>query len=133
MTLPRWVKEIEEREKNATPGPWFKEPDKEARSGFSISCIPYIETHKNHDSSARCRLLTSWNQNWNPKDNLEFAAHARTDIPKLIRALSEAMEALRFYAESEHTWNAEYDDEGFSVGFGTKAEKAIARIEKGEQ
>lgn len=70
--------EIEERAKKATSGPWVYMDDAEPYSGTVLTAdeaVRICETPQLDD-----RL-----------DDMEFIAHARTDIPALCKALRESM------------------------------------------
>lgn len=84
------LKEIKERAKKATPGPWvWRVP--------GYLCNKYIDALI-LDSNCTCKCDSGvWSSGVEDSD---FIAHARTDIPKLIEALEEANEKLRVVGDS---------------------------------
>lgn len=96
---------------NATPGPWFNELDSVAICKYSVRAIPYIENHQDYNSTARVRILTGWNENWNPESNLEFIAASRELVPlladavlKLLEKINKIKKLVNLQAEDEGLW-----------------------------
>lgn len=89
-TLPDKLREIEERCEKATEGPWFYDWGNweiESRSDSSFRTSVCSMTPEDR--------LSCDGQEQNPVDSSddgEFIAHARTDIPKLLKVIEKLME-----------------------------------------
>lgn len=87
MTIEEKLNEIEERANKATEGPWFEQvpADCVLSNRNQYICYPpnrrFLREPENKE-------IDSW--------NATFIAKARTDIPKLLAALREALEECDF-------------------------------------
>lgn len=88
MTVDEILKEIEERVERATPGPWAVDENTNCIQEGGDPKVKY----------QRMIHLQHWASENNPnaiiKDqraNLQFIAAARTDVPRLVKALRIAM------------------------------------------
>lgn len=88
--LESYLQEVKERAEKATPGAWLHEKHKDDYVFPPASC--------GEDHPPVCDVSNS-----NSRD-ADFIAHSRTDIPKLLAMLEEALEAIRFYA-NKNAWN----------------------------
>jgi hypothetical protein len=82
MTLQQKLEEIKERSQNATPGPWENRCQQ-----FSNSERP-TSIWTEHGWTARVEGLGPSHS----IPNAEFIAHARTDVPLLLKALAKCIE-----------------------------------------
>ena len=86
MTLDVMIKEIEARAQNATGGPWRL---------FEGDCIlSQIPSPDEPDAYLPIGFCTCGNEGLAEKENASFIAAARTDVPRLCRALRIAMQYL---------------------------------------
>lgn len=85
--LERLLQEIKELEQRATEGPWENENER-VWQGEELIC-----EHMN-------------------LDNAIFIAHARQDVPRLVKALERAIEGLQEYADQTgyYSWPEEAQD-----------------------
>lgn len=117
MTLPDWAKEIQVRTEAATPGPWSWSKT-EHDDGCTNSMGLYSERHE---------IL--WLDDEVPSlfghtNSMSFIAHSRTDIPKLLKALEIAMEALERIGRDAEWPNVLEEEETGSVDFYNGIERA---------
>lgn len=111
MTIQERLSEIEERANKATPGPWFanirpfEEGDWTGVEFSSGGLFGLID--RGQDSDAK------------------FVAASRTDIPKLVKALRCALEAL-----DKYTINPEHMDKTRDEWFAVYSSKALTEIER---
>lgn len=94
MITEKQLAEIEERASKAAPGPWRSRLDNLNRDNV------FAETETGGLNGFICSGM---------RDNAQFIAHSRTDIPNLISAIRERDEvikklrgALGFYGKKEH-------------------------------
>jgi hypothetical protein len=80
MTLQQKLEEIKERAEKATDGPWLNDE----RIVLQDSGI---QPHICYSYTADGYSLTD-----KPIENAEFIAHARTDVPLLLKALAKCIE-----------------------------------------
>ncbi len=94
--------EIKEREEALQPGPWFADH-------------PYIETGYKDYIHLDCT-----------EDEIQFIAHAREDIPRLVKALEEAMTVINYLGKERNpnTYTA--------MGMAMDAREKIKHILSGE-
>ena len=111
------LKEIREREKKASKGPWksdvrngcmavYNGPHKNCLAGIERFCI-----HYKHGIYKEDGVWFVEQQDCNDND---FIAHARTDIPKLLELIDRAREIIGYYyaeTESEEAWRFLKDTE----------------------
>lgn len=106
-----WLDEIEARAKAATPGPWGR--NKYGGIGAGEFYIHPVLIN-----------IEGWEECTDA--DLEFIAHARSDVPKLCRAVRELYEMLAEalpYLETHATPGADY--------LATEARKVLERWERG--
>ena len=84
------LKEIRERADAATAGKWLRS---ENSLGIFSAEKPICIVESNHKRDGQ-----NIYREWEPRDNAEFIAHSRTDIPALLDALEVA---LKFIEEEE--------------------------------
>lgn len=127
MITHRELQEIKARAEKATPGPWTIEDEGDA---LVAKRCPEIE-----DDYVGCFSNLCLGECKNTDDS-EFIAASRTDIPKLIDALEEAIATIRFYSQ-EDEYKMHFNDEiqlardGFVlIDKGEKAREFLKRYEK---
>lgn len=141
--IPEWIKEIEELEKRATPaGKWVVEPAWKTQYG-----VRKIEDAEEFDLVSEQNELVEdggfikgempihsvFYESWGlSKDNAEFIASSKNNIPKLISALRCAMEALEFYKQRSVEVRDIDSERMLKVSDGTEARIALEKIKKGE-
>lgn len=101
--LLKALDEIEVRAKAATPGPWFVGPyrygtnkDKVSNRG-AVLCSEALPAIRADSPAKREYLISRGPRLLGPGQwdyDADFIAHARTDVPRLIRALRVAVGAL---------------------------------------
>lgn len=107
--IDKLLKEIEDRADKAADGPW--EPH-ELSWYYGARSLVKGHSHGrkgtifqiNHSSGIGCAENpledgTNCLNDWEPQDNAIFIAHARTDIPRLVKALRYAMHEHQFNIE----------------------------------
>jgi len=89
------IEAIEQRAQKATPAPW--EIGGTGDDAFSVWTRGPLSSQDRHlfDSAKRFNVDDEEEQ----RANIVFAAHAREDVPALVRDLKEAREALRKYGD----------------------------------
>ena len=122
-TILKFISELEELEKKATPREWKHE--KERYSARNV-----IGVKPNDD-----RWVASCQPEFNGYENAEFIAHSRNSLPKLLAAMRILVEACEFYSHSEEFESLKdlykHDKSKVVVDFyGDKARKAIAECLK---
>ena len=81
--LPKWIQEIAERESKATKGPWCD----------VVTDDGYREIAAQLGSHTHTVARMYYERSYGPA-NAAFAAHARTDVPRLIELVGEMAGAL---------------------------------------
>ena len=102
--------EIKARCEKATKGPWVTRKMHDEIDGYFIK---YSENR----SMFQCAIVDGFENN---EVNAELIAHARTDIPKLVKVAEVAIEAL----DEEIKWASD----SRSVGLATRAKDRITAI-----
>lgn len=94
-----YIEECLDRAEKATEGPW------EAQVSLSIQTEKEMEKKRNRVASVRG--ITVWGKYSaiSCKDEAEFIAHSRTDVPELCRRLKKACEWLRKVQAGQTLWN----------------------------
>lgn len=86
---------IRQRAENATPGPWILSPEKcgpEGQGVYEAESFGHI-----------CEVGDPYPRGNNrPQENMEFIAHARTDIPALLDHIAELEAELEKYRKILH-------------------------------
>lgn len=93
-----WLDEIRERAEKATKGPWFVEKFYHEEQEYQ----EYIKSAAVvHDNGTSLRVITR--NDWsNPVvTDLEFIAHAREDVPRLLAYIDKLHEALVLFETDE--------------------------------
>jgi len=94
MSIEKWLAEVEAREKAATEGPWTLDKDWSNRRIWAPDEASFhsngkMRTHPRGPSSASfTNCITETNNDCSlpePKANMNFIAHSRQDIPRLLR------------------------------------------------
>jgi hypothetical protein len=89
VTIDDILSAIEAREKDATPGPWVHDVNE-------LVDEPNVYAHyvcdKHGDPIAES--MKSMNDF---SDDYEFIAHARTDVPRLVKALRKAVATIEYF------------------------------------
>jgi hypothetical protein len=106
---------IRSRVEKATEGPW------QVEYKSVVDCVP--SDGRNFDK----RLLMAIGL-VNESNNITFAAHSRTDIPKLLRAVDILVEALKYYSDMPIA-TSQYGKIGIS-DHGEKAKSALEAVRK---
>lgn len=119
--LEAYLKEVSSREKAATNGPWKAYPHGEPKHPNYSSCdrleagekgiVAMLEGFCAPACSGQC--------------DIQFIAHARTDIPKLLAIIETLREALELISSSNHFKEGEY---GFQ--FPLLSREALSQAEK---
>lgn len=73
------IKEIRERERKATEGPWLWDGDETA---VEDEQPPYI--YRKLPEVAEDAISVLWDSDWGDDADADFIAHARQDIPRLL-------------------------------------------------
>jgi hypothetical protein len=110
------LKKIEERANAATPGPRFY-------------AAPYsgVVVADNFTEAQTYSSILEPGVHLDLPENLEFAAHSRTDVPALISALREAQEALRQCWGQEHNIDCALEVNGSEDGHECTCHVMISR------
>lgn len=97
--MPKWVEELKELEKKATPGPWYVRyrysPDG-SRNDVAIVA---------HDSDEEAFVLLD-QDNLPPYKDCELIVDSRNAVPKLISALETAVGALKKISDNDTEFKA---------------------------
>ena len=88
-----WLDEIERRANAATPGPWVVDPDHERR-GLSRRWAWFPAIASVDGQFIAPLQAPRYRGAIVLRENSEFIAHAREDVPSLCRAVRELAEAL---------------------------------------
>lgn len=101
-SIEQILNEIKDREQKATKGPWIHKNDGEFGKGITRFDEEYcVQTVHNHGSSSWSRDIAvaahghGYQKTSNNFQNMEFIAAARQDIPRLVKALEEAIQLLK--------------------------------------
>jgi hypothetical protein len=87
VTINDILSAIEAREKDATPGPWVQDIDEHTYARYVVHGERIIVSESATSPSKQTGLIADW----------EFIAHARTDVPRLVKALRQAMDAIDYW------------------------------------
>ena len=110
------LKQIEERASKATPGPWQACRDHDCYGGgHEIELELAREARANDDNPTvwmpwhvpRALALSSSYGELMRREEAEFIANARTDVPELCAALREAWKS---YEEMRHSWYKAHEE-----------------------
>lgn len=100
------IDEIRERAKKATKGPWVKDM---YFSGGPVNW--FIKQPKaDHRLIAECRIKCHHSMDNHPKDDYDFIAHSRTDIPYLLALVDEAIPVIEQLLDSMDEYYATLDE-----------------------
>ena len=88
--LPAWLQEIRERADKAEPGPWRV---------AGRDAIVRREVWTGHYIIAAGDAMTP-NNALRPRQNMEFIAHSRTDVPRLIGLVGEMAGVLESFRDT---------------------------------
>lgn len=95
--LPEWIQQAKDRADKATPGPWFiglGSGNHLCTGVFSDTEVPLWITDCLSDSMLQSMRTGSATLPRDHAPNMEFIAHARTDVPRLIELAGEMAERL---------------------------------------
>lgn len=112
MTDAEFLKEVKKRADKATEGPWVVDRPWLSRGMMHVDGVmpranlhpdaPYlVETVHNHGSKSAAKHVAvpahghSADDRSDAANNMEFIAHARSDIPRLLAMIEERDEKLR--------------------------------------
>lgn len=126
--MPKWITDLSELEKKATPGPWY------VRYSYSPDGSRNDVAIVAHDSDEEAFALLD-QDNLPPYKDCELIVDSRNAVPKLISALETAVGALRELREFAHADACEVEDlldnsdmTGCKCGL-VITDKALAEIE----
>jgi hypothetical protein len=141
MSDEQFLKEVRERAERATEGPWVVDRPWLSRGMVHVDGVmprtnlhpeaPYlVETVHNHGSRSAAKHVAvpehghSADDGSDAANNMEFIAHSRADIPKLLAMIEERDEKLRVAEDFIE------DTQNFSQCSASrwKAKKALAKI-----
>jgi hypothetical protein len=102
MSFDAWIKEVEERVKAATPGPWkiddfMPDTDFAEKIVWSPNKEAWDEDDDSFNTIATFPVTGAYGYGCDPNQRIdaEFITHARTDIPKLLEAVKLLQEVVR--------------------------------------
>jgi hypothetical protein len=118
VSFPKWIEEIEQRAKAATPGEW--ELDIFDTREWGVIARRIIS----HDGAP---VVSSDDEFYANQENFDFILSARTDIPRLLAALKIATEALE---EMQKAPYSDSDLRSLLEWVNSRAREALKRIAK---
>ena len=92
--LTVYLAAVEARTEAATPGPWVMDQGRKVMTPPGIFRQIVAETKFDAPALEAPALVSSW-------DNAIFIAHARTDLPRLVRLLQRAVQAITIISDLE--------------------------------